>query len=122
MAVDNWPYVLSGQFTEPPAAGQIRMNNATPNATTKLWIAALTVANIDVWIGLMSVPVGGLIYVQNDNDHTRAARFTVNGPAVDKVTYVEIPVGYVGATTQPLLRAAVAIVTSDKGQYPQVPA
>jgi hypothetical protein len=122
MAVDHWPYTYSSQTIAPPAAGEVRYNAATPQATRKLWVAALGTDNIDVWIGLMSVPVGGMIYIQAANDHTRAARFTVTGAPVDKQTYVEIPVGFVAVTSQPLIAAqAVAFVTSEKAQFPQLP-
>jgi hypothetical protein len=121
MAVDNWPYQFSTATTVPPINGDVRINTAAPASATKLWIAALNNDNTDVWIGLMSVPVGGLIYIQNIDDHKRAVRYSVTGPPLDKGTYVEIPVGYVGATSLPVLRpAAVAVVTSDKGQYPPV--
>jgi hypothetical protein len=78
---------------EPPTSNQVRFDAGPPyTAVTKVWVRNLTTDGIDVHTYLLLVAAGATIYLQDKNDATLYARFTSTAPAVDKTTYVEIPV------------------------------
>ena len=63
-------------------------------AVTKVWIHTQTNDGRDVYLGLMGTDIGARVTIQDKNDHTIYATFTVTGPPVDHTTYVEWPVVY----------------------------
>jgi len=89
-------YAYSTLNVAPPAAGQVRVDSGFPwSATTKLWARFVSGDNQDVYWGIMVIPVGSTILLQDRDDHTAYARFTVTGTPIDNTTYAEIPVAWV---------------------------
>jgi hypothetical protein len=86
-------YTFNTSVVEPPAAGQVRTNVAYPHATvTKLWMRFVSADGQDLYWGIMPIPVGATILLQDKDDHTLYVLFTTTGPPIDKGTYAEIPV------------------------------
>ena len=86
-------YSYSTATTAPPSADQIRFDAGAPyTAVTKVWIRTITADGQDVYRGLLIVPTGSTILVQDKNDHTQYVQFTTTGAPVDFTTYIEFPV------------------------------
>ena len=64
-------YSYSTATTAPPGTDQIRFDAGAPyTAVTKVWIRTITADGQDVYRGLLIVPTGSTILVQDKNDHT----------------------------------------------------
>ena len=96
--VAMFSFDFSASTTEPPGLNQVRFNSATYPAVTKIWIRLVTTDGRDVYYGLMGTDVGTIARVQDQNDHTIMASFTVTAPPIDKTTYVEWPVAYLSTS------------------------
>lgn len=100
-------YTYNSSTAEPPSAGQIRTNNIFPFvSTTKIWMRFVSADDQDLYWGIMITPVGATVIIQDQDDHTRFARFLTSGVPIDKGSYAEIPVTYVSS--------GVAIVSAQK--------
>lgn len=75
-----------------PGAGKWRLNNATQNSATFIYI------NYDCFDGaamdkvLASLGETDVLYIQQEDNPTRNKSFRLTGPAVDASTYVKIPI------------------------------
>ena len=88
-------YDYSSTTTAPPASTTVRFDAAAPYTTvTKVYVHTQTNDGRDVYLGLMGTDTGARVTIQDKNDHTIFATFTVTGDPVDHATYVEWPVVY----------------------------
>jgi len=93
--VSIYAYDYSSTTTAPPASTTVRFDGAGPyTAVTKVWLHTQTNDGRDVYIGLMNTDLGTRVTIQDKNDHTIYATFTLTGAPVDHTTYVEWPVVY----------------------------
>jgi hypothetical protein len=107
---------------EPPTGSQIRFNAAAFVDVSLLWIRNLTSDGVDAYYALIELPVDTRIYIQDKNDHTRYAQFTVTGPIVDKTTYLEMPVVHATDSGITLLAGQqVALVSQDASEASPIP-
>jgi len=106
-----FPYDFSDQIVAPPTSSQVRINAAAPySAATKIWVRLIANDGRDVYYGLMGTDVGTTVRIQDKNDHTIAATFTVTGPPVDQTTYVEWPVVWVATSGAALFNNQAVLV------------
>jgi hypothetical protein len=86
-------YSFSAVQFAPPGTNQIRFDAGYPyTAVTKVWTDIVSADGQDVYRGLLIVPTGSTLLVQDKNDHTQYAQFTTTGAPIDHTTYVEFPV------------------------------
>jgi hypothetical protein len=106
-----YPFDFSNLTTEPPTSNQVRINAPAPyTAATKLWIRLIGNEGRDLYWGLITIDPGALVLVQDRNDHTIAVSFQLTGPAVDKTTYIEWPVVFVGEVGAALFNNQAVLV------------
>ncbi len=77
-----------------PSVGDFRLNQATQAATTEIYISAESASGIDLSAYLNAVPVGEKFVCYDNQDHTRAALYTINAPVVDNGTWFLLPVTF----------------------------
>lgn len=86
-------YSFSVNQLSPPGTNQVRFNAGFPyQAVTKLFFDNITADGQDIHIGLVRVPTGSLIYVQDKNDNSQFATFQTTGFPIDHVSWVEFNV------------------------------
>jgi hypothetical protein len=86
-------YDFSAALTAPPTSNQVRFDAAYPyTAVQAVWCRPVTTDGIDVTNALLAILPGSTVYVQDKNDHTAYVLFVTTGPAVEHLTYVELPV------------------------------
>jgi hypothetical protein len=107
--VAMFSFDFSAATTEPPGLNQVRLNSATYSAVTKIWIRLVTTDGRDVFYGLVGTDVGTIVRIQDQNDHTIMASFTVTAAPIDKTTYVEWPVTWL-ATSGAALNGGQAVL------------
>lgn len=88
-------YSYNDTVAQPPAGGQVRFNNINPTAATLMWISGVTAPGAATLTVLKQLGNGIGLYVQDKDDSARWAAYNVMGNAVDKGTYVEVPVQFV---------------------------
>jgi hypothetical protein len=89
-----WRYDASIVMAD-PGAGKFRGNASTPAASTVLAISATTDGNTDVSNALKALTVGDTVQIQDKNDSTNWARFTLSGAPVNNGTWFQLPLTYV---------------------------
>src|SRR5262245_50898960 len=88
-------YEFSASTSAPPGANQIRLDAGSPyTAVTKIWARNVTSGGVDIFNALRLLTVGDRLNIQDKNDHTEYASFTVTGTPIDNTTYFEIPVAH----------------------------
>ena len=87
-----FPFTYNTAIIEPPTGNQLRANNATFTAATKLWVMETTTDGLDVTLGLSRIKAGGQVYVQDFSTATHYVFFNVTADAIDKGAYWEIAV------------------------------
>lgn len=86
-------FVFSTTVSYPPPAGQIRLNNATQNAATRIDVSHLNSGGIDVTqIFQLQVQAGTLILLQDRATPANYQIYTATGPAVVSGSDLQIPV------------------------------
>ena len=80
--------------TEPPSGSQVRLNNADQLLATRMWVSQETVDGLDISIGLAKILSGHQIYIQDRNDASKWAKYTVTTTGVDDGTYYDFAVVY----------------------------
>ena len=123
MAVLSYTYMFSTTTAEPPTGSQIRFDAGPPYlAVSRVWVKNLTQDGVDAHAALMLADVGFRVYVQDKDEHTRFASFTVTGPAIDKTDYVEWPVEWVeNGTALANQQASLYLATPVPGPTPPTP-
>jgi len=106
-------YTFNTSTAEPPAAGQVRLNTVHPHTSvTKLWMRFVSADGQDLYWGIMPIPIGATLLLQDKDDHTLYGLFTTTGAPLDKGLYAEIPVtrqtvgGAINTAQQVLLRVS----------------
>jgi hypothetical protein len=87
-------YTFNSATTEPVVGSQVRINNASQTAATKLWVSETSVDGMDVSTGLGRVVAGTQIYFQDFDDAAKWVKYSVTVDGVDKGTYWEFTVVY----------------------------
>lgn len=86
-------YDFSTALTAPPTSNQVRFNAAHPyTAVTRVWVRNMTTDGQDAHAALMLLLMGSRIYIQDKNDHTLWAEFTITADPISQVDYVELTV------------------------------
>ena len=108
-----FPFTYNVSTVEPPTGNQLRGNNSTFTASTKLWIMNTTTDGLDVSVGLGRIKAGFQVYVQDYSSSTRYALFSVTADSIAKSGYYEVPVAIVSsAGTIPGGKVAVQSLSS----------
>jgi len=94
------------KFKEPtassdPGSGHFRLNNTVASAITEVYVSDETNNSIDASNLLNILDVGDVIYIQQNDDATRALLFTVSASTVDNTGWFTIPVQYQQGSTIP---------------------
>ena len=94
------------KFKEPttsgdPGSGQFRLNDTVPSGITEIYVNDETNNSIDASNLLNILDVGDVIYIQQNDDATRALLFTVSASTVDNTGWFTIPVQYQQGSTIP---------------------
>jgi hypothetical protein len=95
--VERFDFDFSASTATGPTGNQVRYNNAAPASVTHLYVNNMTNPGEDVHTLLAAATVGTRLYVQDWNDHTLYAEFTVAATPVDNTTWVDLPVTFVQA-------------------------
>src|SRR5262245_36399695 len=112
-----FPYTFSTTATEPPAGQQMRLNNATQTAATKIWIDHNTTDGINVGNYLSFVHLNDEIYLQDRNDAAAYQVYVATADRINKTTYSEIQVTWSrGGTALPNNQAALFSVVRNVTQ------
>jgi hypothetical protein len=85
-------FTYNTSVLESITGSQLRANNTTMSAATKLWISENTVDGLDVSIGLGRVKTGFQIFLQDYTSASRYVQYRVTADSIDKGTYWEIGV------------------------------
>lgn len=86
-------YSFSANQQSPPGTNQIRFNAGYPyTAVTQVYFDNVTADGQDIHVGLIRVPTGSLIYVQDKNDATQFATFQTTAFPTDQISWVQFPV------------------------------
>ena len=88
-------YTFSPNVVAPPVGSEVRFDNADYTAVTKVWVRNVDQPGSDQHTVLMATAAGSTIIVEDFDDHTHSAQFQTTGAAIDKATYVELPVTFV---------------------------
>ena len=92
-SVTTLDFTYNSTTSAPPANGQFRLNNATPSSATVIYLHHTTAASTDASkLELYAIKVGTVIYIQDKNDSTKVALYTVNAAPTDFAAYMQIPV------------------------------
>ena len=80
-------YTYNNTLAEPPASGQIRLNNASQLLATRLWVHQNEESGLDVSTGLARVLVGHQIYLQDFDDASKWVKYNVTAVSDDGAYY-----------------------------------
>jgi hypothetical protein len=111
-------FTYNSNVNEPPTGSQIRMDNVSQPAVTKIWVTKVTNDGVDVtaWLFLMGID-GNELYLQDKDDYAKRQWFFLTGDAVDKGGYFELPVvwdrGHAPLPTQALVMVLQGQVARD---------
>ena len=87
-------FTFNSSTSEPPTGNQLRINNASQTAATRLWVTKTTTDGLDVAIGLAKIREGHLIYIQDRDDASRWVKYAVTADGVDDGSYYDFAVAY----------------------------
>jgi hypothetical protein len=112
-----FPFLYNSTTVEAGITGnQLRGNNATFTASTKLWIMETTVDGLDVTVGLGRIKAGFQVYVQNYTSAAQWALFNVTADSVDMGTHWEVTVALASsAGTIPTGKIALQSLSTAQG-------
>jgi hypothetical protein len=103
-------FSFNATTSEPIVGNQIRINNASQTAATKLWVSHSTFDGLDVTAGLSRVTPGDVIYIQDFDDGSKWVRYLVSA-ATNDGTYHDFDVTYqTGPGTVPFQKVALRIL------------
>jgi len=96
-------YTFSTTATAPPAAGQVRFDNAAQTSATRVWIAYTTAPGVDAkQLLLYSYKQGKDLYIQDKDDSSKWIVFTLTSNGTDLTTYGEWTVTHKANSGVPL--------------------
>ena len=87
-------FTFNATTTEPITGNQLRLNNATQTAATKLWVSKTSTDGLDVTVALAKIKTGHQIYLQDRDDSTKWIKYTVTADGVDDGIYYDFSVAY----------------------------
>jgi hypothetical protein len=87
-------YAFRTGVTEPPAKAEVKFNSTLLPNVTKVWIDNDSEDGSDQFYALRAIPPGGVLLLQERDNHLVAVLLTIVGPVLDKVGYIEVPVVY----------------------------
>jgi hypothetical protein len=93
-----------------PGSGKARFNNTTQAAATLLWVANVSFDGVDTRNVLDSIKTGADIYLQTTSDSSKWLRFVATGAAIDRTTYVEIPIAFTSGSGVLALNRTILMV------------
>jgi hypothetical protein len=103
-------FSFNSNTTEPIVGNQVRINNASQTAATRLWVSHSTFDGLDVHVGLSRVTAGDTIYIQDFDDGSKWVRYLVGGTH-DDGTYHDFNVTYAsGPANVPFQKIALRIL------------
>ena len=85
--VGHATYTHNSTLTEPPATGQIRFNNASQPAATKVWVSQNDEDGMDVSIGLAKILAGHQMYIQDYDNAANWIKYNVTAVSDDGAYY-----------------------------------
>jgi hypothetical protein len=94
------------KFKEPttsgdPGNGQFRLNNSIASGITEIYVNDETNNGIDASNFLNILDIGDIIYIQQNDDASRALLFSVSASTIDNTGWFTIPVEYLQGSTIP---------------------
>jgi hypothetical protein len=94
------------KFKEPtaaadPGSGHFRLNSAVASGITEIYVSDETNNGIDASNFLNIIDTGDIIYIQQNDDASRALLFSVSATTTDNTGWFTIPVEYLQGSTIP---------------------
>lgn len=87
-------FTFNSAIVEPITGNQLRINNASQTAATKLWVSETDTAGLDVSVGLDKILNGHQIYLQDFDDAAKWVKYRVTSDGTDKGGYREYSIAY----------------------------
>jgi hypothetical protein len=87
-------FTFNSNTSEPVTGNQLRINNASQTAATRLWVSKTDTDGLDVSIGLAKVLAGHQIYFQDFDDASKWVKYSVTADGVDDGAYYDFVVAY----------------------------
>lgn len=111
LTVSNYAsFTFNAATTEPPIGNQIRINNASQTAATRLWVSHTTTDGLDVHVGLARITAGSWIYFQDFDDSTKWVRYLVTSNTMD-AGYHDYVITYdAGPANVPFQKVALRVI------------
>lgn len=117
MSFSLFEYTYNAQTSAPPAAGQLRFNNADPLLATSVFLSGSTAPGVDV-SNMLPFAAGTELVVQDKDDASRVARFAT-GPAIQQPGYLQLPVTFTnGSGTLPAGQRVLAVIGTRSDALP----
>jgi len=86
----EWNYINT--LTAPPSTGQLRMNSATQNLATLMWVHKTTANSVDATNFLTAVKKDHEVYFQDKDDATKWQAYKVTAAPTNSGTYMTFPI------------------------------
>src|SRR5262245_18020026 len=94
-SVSFFDYSFNAQTVEPPASGQIRLNNASQNLATRMWVSDITAPGNDGTNVLALVQQQHKLYLQDKDNADHYVVYKIAGMVAAKAgAYKEFPIVY----------------------------
>jgi hypothetical protein len=104
------PFSFNAATTEPIVGNQLRVNNASQTAATRLWVSHSSFDGLDVRSGFDRVTPGDVIYFQDFDDSSKWVRYLV-ASKTDDGAYHDFVVSYTsGPANVPFQKIALRIL------------
>ena len=87
-------FTFNSAITEPPTGNQLRINNASQTAATRMWVSQTATDGLDISIGLAKILAGHQIYMQDFDDASKWVKYTVTADGVDDGVYYDYAIAY----------------------------
>jgi hypothetical protein len=84
-----------------PGNGNFRFDSSVASAITEIYVSDFTNNNIDASNILNAIDTGDLLYIQQNDDATRAVLFSISASTIDNNGWFTIPVQYEQGTNIP---------------------
>lgn len=90
-----YSYNFATVTVNPPGNKQLCFDNLTLALVTRLWADNDSADNVNLHDGLLNLPIGTAMAIQESGNHHNMVRFNVTAAPVDRLSYVELPVTFV---------------------------
>ena len=94
MAGAIYSYTFSTATVAPPSNKQLRLDQALYSLATRLWADNETSDNANIHDGLLQLPLGTELVLQEAGVHANLVRFLVTAAVIDQTTFVAIPISF----------------------------